>query len=449
MKRTQLKDALRNIWKQKVSFLSVIVIAFLGVATFLGINYSDGALRKNGSNMYNAVNFRDMEIITTGTFSKDDLNAVLDIEGVADAEPVWQTSAKTTAGDKRQDISVISLTERMNRPELIEGRLPKSTDECAVEQRLAIDMGWQLGDAVVAQNAKGEAAPFLKNNRFTIVGFANHPDHTSVSIPDTLYVMVQKDAFDMEGLKDGFMKVEVVVDKPEGIDRFSKNYESIVGAVSSKMEEVGAKRAAIRTEETKEDAQSRLDDAQAKLDEAQAQLEKGRAELDEGWSKIEEGKKQIEENEAKLTEGQGQLMTSQVQLMEGRDKLAEGEVKLAKAEVELSLGKSVLDVGREQLDNARKALIDSWNMKEDAVEGLRNDLRSALGSAGEDIRWASRRSVNIDSSRATAMKIDITDTVSFDLNKSLKTNVRALLDSGLISDEAMITLYLALTGGGT
>jgi chromosome segregation ATPase len=261
--------------------------------------------------------------------------------------------------------------------------------------------------------------------------------------------MVQKDAFDMEGLKDGFMKVEVVVDKPEGIDRFSKNYESIVGAVSSKMEEVGAKRAAIRTEETKEDAQSRLDDAQAKLDEAQAQLEKGRAELDEGWSKIEEGKKQIEENEAKLTEGQGQLMTSQVQLMEGRDKLAEGEVKLAKAEVELSLGKSVLDVGREQLDNARKALIDSWNMKEDAVEGFRNDLRSALGSAGEDIRWASRRSVNIDSSRATAMKIDITDTLSFDLNKSLKTNVRALLDSGLISDEAMITLYLALTGGGT
>ena len=69
--------------------------------------------------------------------------------------------------------------------------------------------------------------------------------------------------------------------------------------------------------------------------------------------------------------------------------------------------------------------------------------------AGEDVRWASRRSVDIDSSRATAMKIDITDTLSFDLNKSLKTNVRALLDSGLISDEAMITLYLALTGGGT
>lgn len=449
MKRTQLKDALRNIWKQKVSYLSVIVIAFLGVATFLGINYSDGALRKNGSIMYNAVNYRDLEIVAVGVFYQEDLDAIMEVEGVSDVEPVWQTNAKAASGDRRTDISVINVPKRVNRPELIEGRLPETAEECTVEQRLATDMGWKLGDAVVAQNAKGEAASFLKNNRFTIVGFANHPDHTSVSIPDTLYVMVEKDAFDLEALHDGCMKVEVVVDKPEGLDRFSKEYESIVGAVSSKMEEVGAKRAAIRTEETKEDAQSRLDEAQAKLDEAQTQLQKGRAELDEGWSKIEEGKKQIEENEAKLTEGQGQLMTSQVQLIEGRDKLADGEVKLAKAEVELSMGKSVLDVGREQLDNARKALIDSWNMKEDAVEGLRNDLRSALGSAGEDVRWASRRSVDIDSSRATAMKIDITDTLSFDLNKSLNTNVRALLDSGLISDEAMIGLYLALTGGGT
>ena len=449
MKRTQLKEALRNIWKQKVSYLSVIVIAFLGVATFLGINYSDGALRKNGSIMYNAVNFRDLEIFAVDVFYQEDLDAILGVEGVEDVEPVWQTGAKTTSGDKRKDINVITVSQRVNRPQLLEGRLPESADECAVEQRLAKDMGWQLGDAVVAQNAKGEAAPFLKNNRFSIVGIANHPDHTSVSIPDTLYVMVQKEAFDMEALHNGCMKVEVVVDKPEGVDRFSKGYEAIVGAVSSRLEEVGARRAEIRTGKAKDEAQSRLDDAQAKLDDAQAQLQKGRAELDEGWSKLEEGSKQIDENQAKLTDGQGQLLTSQAELMAGRDQLAEGEVKLAKAEVELSMGGSALQIGREQLDKARRALIDSWNLKEDAVEGIRNALRSALGSAGEDISWASRRSVNIDSSRATAMVIDITDSLSFDLRKSMKSNVRALLDSGLISDEAMIALYVALTGGGT
>ena len=237
--------------------------------------------------MYNAVNYRDLEIMSTNVFYQEDLDAVMDVEGVRDAEPVWQTGAKASSGDKRQDISVISLTDRVNQPQLIEGRMPQTAEECVVEQRLAQNMGWGMGDAVVAQNAKGEAAPFLKNNRFTVVGIANHPDHTSVSIPDTLYVMVEKTAFDMESLKDGFMKMEVVVDKPEGIDRFSKGYEAIVGAVSQRMEEVGDSRAAIRDREVHSQAQSQLDEAQTKLDEAHETLQKGREELDEGWSQLE------------------------------------------------------------------------------------------------------------------------------------------------------------------
>lgn len=448
MKRTQLKDALRNIWKQKVSYLSIIVIAFLGVATFLGINYSDGALRKNGSIMYNAVNYRDLELVSTSAFSPEDLDAILSVEGVVDAEPVWQTGAKATAEGKRQDISVISFTERLNRTELIEGRMPESPEECAVEQRLANDMGWRLGETVVAQNSKGEAAQFLKNNRFTIVGIANHPDHTSVSIPDTLYVMVQKDAFDMDALDNSFMKVEVVVDKPEGIDRFSGNYEAIVGVVSARLEEVGTQRASIRDKEGKDRVRSQLDDAQAKLDEAQEQLQKARAELDEGWSKLDEGDRQISENETKLTDGQSQLISSQADLLEGRDKLAEAEVQLAKAEVELSTGKTVLEMSRKQLDNARQALVEAWNLKEDSAERIRNTLRDLLGSEGMGIEWASRQDVDIDDRHATARYLYITPTVKLDLTQSLEMNIRDILNSGILSDINLISLYKRFTGGG-
>ena len=445
MKRTQLKDALRNIWKQKVSFLSVIVIAFLGVTTFLGINFSDGALRKNGSLMYNAVNYRDLELISTSAFSPDDLDAILKVEGVADAEPVWQTGAKATVEGKRQDINVISLTQRVNQPQIIEGRMPESAEECAVEQRLSNDMGWRLGDTVMAQNSKDEAAQFLKNNRFTIVGIANHPDHTSMSIPDTLYVMVQKDAFDMDALDNGFMKAEVIVDKPAGIDRFSSRYEAVVSAVSARLEEVGAQRASIRDKEGRDKVQSQLDEAQAKLDDAQEQLQKARAELDEGWNKLDEGDKQIDENEAKLVDGQTQLMTSQAQLMAGRDKLAEGEVKLAKAEVELSMGKTALETARKQLEQGRELLVESWDLKEDAIEKIRDTLRAGLGSAGNNIKWASRKTVNVDSSKATARYIYITESFRFDLKKSLKSNVTSFINSGIIPDAQLIDLYRALT----
>ena len=423
-----------------VSYLSVIVIAFLGVATFLGINYSDGALRINGSTMYNAANYRDLELISTAAFTQEDLNAVLDVEGVADAEPVWQTSGKASSGDIRQDIIVITLPERVNLPQMIEGRPPRSADECMVEQRLAAGMGWQMGDTVAALNAKGEAARFLKNNRFTIVGIANHPDHTSISIPDTFYVMVEKDAFDMDALQNGFMKMEVVVRKPEGIDRFSDQYEAAVDAVSSRLEEVAARRSSVRDEEIKGEALTRLDDAYD-------QLQKARSQLDEGWNKLEEGDRQIGENEAKLAEGQSQLMDSQEELMAGRDQLAEAEVKLAKAEVELSTGKTVLQTTRKQLNDGRQMLVDSWNIKEDAIEGLRNGLRSALGEAGDDISWASRRKADIDNRRLSAKDVCLTKSFKIDLRKSLKSNIRAFLDSGILSDRALVDLYLALNGG--
>ena len=307
MKRTQLKDSLRNIWKQKVSYLSVIVIAFLGVATFLGISFSDAALRRNGSIMYNAVNYRDLEIVSTALFVEDDLAEIRDVEGVEDAEPVWQTGAKVSSGDKRQDISVITLTERVNRPELIEGRLPEAANECAVEQRLAQDMGWQVGDTLSALTAKGDQAEYLRNGSFVIVGIANHPDHTSVSIPDTLYAMVQKDAFDTEALDGCFMKAEIVIDKPQDIDRFSSGYEAAVDAVSQRLERLASRRAQVRDGELQGQAQARLDEAQARLSDAYEQLQGARAELDEGWTALEDGETRIDQSEAQLGNAQYQL----------------------------------------------------------------------------------------------------------------------------------------------
>ena len=52
MKRTQRKDALRNIGRQKVSYLSIVVIALLGVTAYLGICYSAEAMKANGSVQY-------------------------------------------------------------------------------------------------------------------------------------------------------------------------------------------------------------------------------------------------------------------------------------------------------------------------------------------------------------------------------------------------------------
>lgn len=447
MKKTQLKDAVRNIWKQKVSYLSIIVIAFLGVTTFLGIHYSDGALRKNGSIMYNAVNYRDIEIVSTALLTGEDMDALLDEEGVVDVEAVWQTGAKVSSGGKRQDINVISLTERVNLPQLIEGRLPETAGECAVEQRLAEEMGWRPGDGIEALNAKGAVADNLVDGKFVITGIANHPDHTSVSIPDTLYVMVLPEAFDIEGLDSCFMKAEIVIDKPEGIDRFSSGYEAAVSAVYARLEALAGRRAPIRGEAIQGQARTQLDDAQTELDEAQAQLTQAREDLDAGWTALDEGATQISEKQAQLDDAEVQLEALWDQLQDAEGQLATAETQLAALKSKLNSGNKELQRGRRQLDAARSALVSAWNQLEDAKEQVRGAVRARLGSAAGSVNWAGRRSVDVDSSSANAREIWITDTLKVDMSKSVDDIVRELVYSGAIPDEALIALYESMTGG--
>ena len=121
MKPTQRKDALRNIGKQKVSYLSIVVIALMGVTAFLGICYAAAAMKLNGSRAYDELDFRDIEVISTHLLTAEDLDALKNTEGVLDVEPLWQTGANVHVGRERESAVVITMTERLNRPNVREG----------------------------------------------------------------------------------------------------------------------------------------------------------------------------------------------------------------------------------------------------------------------------------------------------------------------------------------
>ena len=387
MKPTQFKDALRNIGKQIVSFLSVIVIAMLGVTTYLGIDYSDEALRQNGSIMYNAVNYRDVEILSPLLLSGEDLEDILSTEGVTDAERVWQTSAKVSTGEMRQDVSVISLTERINLPLMVEGRLPQTAGECAVEERLFRDMGWQIGDTIQTLNAKGETAESLKESGFVITGVANHPDHVSTSIPDTLYVMVRPEAFDTDALNDCFMKAEIVVDKPAGVDRFKARYDAAVAPVLERLQGVAESCTQRRREEIDRQRQTMLDEGQEQLDEAKEALEDAREQLDKGWAELDEGEQKLADAEKQLEEAQDKLDSGENELWAARMALDSGLILLQEKRAELDQAKQMLEEG-EQLLNTRLAdllhLQEEIDREIDEAMALVEQVNQELAQAEQD-----------------------------------------------------------------
>ncbi|MCR4804043.1 MAG: ABC transporter permease [Clostridia bacterium] len=113
-----------------------MVIALLSVMAYLGINFASCGIAQNGNRFYDATHFRDAEVISTLLVSPDDLAALLAVEGVSDAEDVYQTAGKVENGGLRSNVDVVSLTERISTPLLLEGRLPETESECAVDQAI-------------------------------------------------------------------------------------------------------------------------------------------------------------------------------------------------------------------------------------------------------------------------------------------------------------------------
>ncbi|MCR5664093.1 MAG: FtsX-like permease family protein [Oscillospiraceae bacterium] len=442
MKRTQIKDTVRNIRKQLVSFFSIIVIALLGVSIFLGLNYSSCAIARNGSEFFAQQHFRDIEMISTLLFTEEDLNVIRETEGVADVEPVWMVGAAASSGGDRVDVNVVSVTGRLNLPVLIEGRLPENGTECAVEQKLAEKMGWTVGSEIRLQNTAGSTVQYLNGERFVMTGVANHPDHSNTMVTDTFYILVTPDAFDREALDGCFMRAEIAVEGA-GTDRFSETYKEITEAVRERLEALALSGPGRRDEEIHEQYSAEIEDRQRELDDGKKALEEGRAELDEGWAACAEGERELISADEELEEAARQLDDAKAEL-------ESAEKQLSEAKTTLEDGEARLKDAAGQLSAARRKLNNGWNELEDAKAQIRDGIRGAaervLGDGAGLINWADRQTVDLDAGPATAMTLQITETYSFDMNLSLDSIAASFADSDAISDEVLLQIYEMRTG---
>ncbi|MBQ7647273.1 MAG: ABC transporter permease, partial [Clostridia bacterium] len=225
-------------------YISIVLIAFLAVTCFTGIRFGAKGLSEQASKYYDGQNFRDFEVISAVLFSDEDLKAISEIDGVADVEGMLRTTGKLKAKGNKSDVAVLSLTERINVPELIEGEFPKNADECAIEKDVSKNFGISVGDRITIEDT-GSEMKMLLQKEYTVTGIVIHPDHlvTPNSFGD--YVILPRSSFDSELLSGRSIYAEVVIDKPVGIDRGEDEYFSLIKNVSAKIEKLSADQSSI------------------------------------------------------------------------------------------------------------------------------------------------------------------------------------------------------------
>ena len=477
MKKTQWKDTLRNVRKQGVSYLSIIVIAMLAVMAYLGINFASKAISENATRFYQETNFRDVEIISTLLLSEDDLNVIRNTAGVADAESVLQTSGRLVYGDAQQNVDIVSLTERINTPKLVEGGLPRKAGECMVEQTIAEDLSLSVGCTITLQKANGETPDFLRSKEFVITGIVLHPDHACfpLQVPGNRNVILLPSEFDTEATDDCYMKVVVSIEGAGGKNLYEKPYLDHVSETVKRLEELGKKREKLRSEDVRGKYQAEIDEGQSALDEAQEQLQDASDEIERNQNKLNEGEQelseakeeldaipsQLEQAERELDAGREELERGQEQASVSREELraalkklkdgeaqiaaskrqldhADAQLKNAKAQLDdawqqLQEGKQTLDDSYSELQSGRTELIDTYRQVEDGKKTIREKLRKALydsiGDAADNIGWYDApASVDPDDTTISAVAFPITNNVSIRLGKPLRQNIEHLIE---------------------
>ena len=404
MKKTQVKDASRNIKKNLLSWISVVFIAAMAASSYLGICYSAASMRNAGDNFYQKTSFRDFEITSSLLLTNADIDAIKADEDVKDVEGIYFANAKVSSGDIHEKINIVSVSERINVPEIAEGSLPQKADECAVEQTIAEKLGYAVGDTVTAADESGDTPKFMKGKEYKVTGIVMHPDHLAKPdfAPGNRYILVTPDAFDDEQLDGCFMRAEVVLKSTEGMSRFSDEYKKKTDVAKERLNEIADERSALRTAEIKDRYQKEIDDGQKKLDEAKEKLDDGKTALDEGKDKISEnedklkdaksqldsGKQTLDSSKSKLDSAQGTLSSSKNQLDAAHNELYNSSKKLSTAKAELDANKKKLDAAKAELDVNKQKLDEAeeeLSYAKEVLDAAEQALKEAKSATPEEL----------------------------------------------------------------
>lgn len=319
MKKTGWIDAFRGIQKRFVSFLSIVLIVALGSGGFFVTQYLQNGYLKKADDYYNRYNLKDFQMTSSLGVTDDDIRRIERVSGVKEAEGVILLEGKCFFKDSSSNITILSLTSKVSVPELVEGRLPQTDSECMVAADFAAVNNIHLNEPLELEALfNGEEA--LKNKRYTIVGFHNHPDY--VRSNTTYTVLVKKDAFDSKAMNDLYTRVFITAEKDREYLPFEEKYYEDLAYVKNNLNSLGRDLEDSSIRHMQEIGNKKIDEEWIRI---KGELDAAQQEINEGQSTLT---RELNSASYQISAGRNRLNDSYNQLVEGQIELEEGENEL-------------------------------------------------------------------------------------------------------------------------
>ncbi len=362
MNKSLQTELAREIRGSMPRFLSILTMVALGVMFLVGLRSAAPDMRFTADSYFDQQGFFDLQLYSTVGFSPSDVEKLSELEGVEACTGAQALDGTLLYGNMEKVIKLHSLTAGFSSPVLVDGRLPETADECALDARLLEVLSIKPGVPVKLTSSTEGALPL---DTYRVVGIVESPLYISLDRgTSTLgdgsvagFVLLPEESFDL----DYSTVVYIRASGAASLDAYGDEYKDLVQNLTARVEPTVARLAEERYDFLKVDGARQLSDGEAELaaaqadakrqlSDAEAALKESRAELDEGWAALEQGK----------TDFETQSREGREALDDAREALKAGRAELTEAELKLSLGKGALAMSRElyktNLDSARETV---------------------------------------------------------------------------------------------
>lgn len=375
MKKALLRDSIKEIKNTYKRFISILVMAFLGVGFFAGLRAASPDMLDTVDKFYRDSQVFDIKILSTLGLTESDIEALKNIDGIENVAGSYEVDGKIEL-DKKEIITKLITVGDINKPILLDGNLPQNVDECAVEESFLEANNKKIGDIIQVdvektKNDNGDEIEYLKNSQLKIVGTIQSPLYVSRDRGTSklgngkinYYMYISKDNINANEI---YTSVYITAKTTE--QTASTKYEDYIEQIKNNIEEIKSEREQARRNQLVELANGKVADAENELNtqkqEAETKINDAEKELQEARKKIEDGEKEIATNKKNADT---QFTNAQKEIDYARSQLQGTNSILDQKEQELNLTKSKTYA---QITEAQNKINESKKELEDGEQEL-------------------------------------------------------------------------------
>ena len=307
----------------------------------------------------------DLQAVSTMGLQEEDLEAVLDTEGVQEAELSYSSDYLCDSEGEQYVVHLMAQSD-MAKCQAEEGRLPEKADEIFLDTELAQALGCQIGDKITLyeEEQEGDKPEGLAYGEFEITGIGSSSMYLSINRGSasvgngqvTGFAVVLPEAFDMEV----YTQMNIRLEGAGTLECYSDEYKELVSSVQAALEETAGVQCEWRYEQIYDEAQGELADARAELEDgratAQQELADARKTLDDGWAKVNDGEKQLADGKQQLADSEAQLNQSQQEIDDAKAQMESAKAQAEDGAAQVSAGWAEIEANEAQLNDSEQLL---------------------------------------------------------------------------------------------